>query len=184
MKRFCENFFESAKELRNLRSLVGMAVLVALGVVLTYVSIPINENNRIGLVFLPQALMGMMYGPVAGTLAAAVGDIVGFMIKPTGPYFPGFTFTAMLSSMVYAFFYYRRKPVLWKAIVSKIITTVFLSVMLNTLWVSVLYGNPFIASLWTRLPRIAVSLPIEIIILYLVMGAVSKALAHTRLRIG
>lgn len=184
MKHFCEKFCDSARELRNLRSLAGMAVLVALGVVLTYVSIPINENNRIGLVFLPQALMGMMYGPVAGTLAAAVGDIVGFIIKPTGPYFPGFTFTAMLSSMVYAFFYYRSKPVLWKAIVSKAMTTVLLNVMLNTLWVSVMYGTPFVASLWTRLPRIAVSLPIEIVILYLVMGAVSKALIHSKLRIG
>lgn len=184
MKHFYEKFCDSARELKNLRSLVGMAVLVALSVVLTYVSVPVNENNRIGLVFLPQAMMGMMYGPVAGTLAAAVGDIFAFIIKPTGPYFPGFTFTAMLSSTIYAFFYYRSKPVLWKAIVSKIITTVFLSCMLNTLWISILYGIPFIASLWTRLLRIVVSLPIEIVILYLVMGAVSKALAHSKIRIG
>lgn len=184
MKHFYENLCDSAREFKNLRSIAGMAVLVALSIAMIFVSIPLDQTNRIGLVFLPQALMGMMYGPVAGALAAAVGDIVGVIVKPTGPYFPGFTLTAMLSAMVYAFFYYKSKPTLWKAIVSKAITAVLLSSVLNTLWLTVMYGNPFWVTLLTRLPRLAISLPIEIAILYLVMGAVSKALAHAKIRIG
>ena len=44
-----------------------------------------------------------MFGPVMGFMCGGLGDIIQYIIKPTGPYFPGWTLSAALLglSMVY-----------------------------------------------------------------------------------
>lgn len=46
----------------------------------------------------------MLFGPVVGGIMGGIGDILKFLIKPTGPYFFGYTLNAMLGPVIYGIF--------------------------------------------------------------------------------
>ena len=63
------------------------AVLAALGVVLNAFSIPqVAGIGTISFVYLFMYLSGILLGPLWGGLIAALADILGFLIRPAGPY--------------------------------------------------------------------------------------------------
>ena len=69
------------------RTLVTMALLIALEVVLTRflsINLPIV---RIGFGFLPVAIAAILFGPLWAGIGYAVGDLIGMLIWPTGAYF-------------------------------------------------------------------------------------------------
>ena len=43
----------------------------------------------------------MLFGPGVGGAVGALSDILGYAVRPTGPYFPGFTVTAALSGVIF-----------------------------------------------------------------------------------
>lgn len=65
--------------LRQPRVLTGVAMFVALNVILNYFNIMIGSTLRIGISFLPIAVCGMLYGPIIGGIAGALGDVIGFI---------------------------------------------------------------------------------------------------------
>ncbi len=94
------------------RKLVVCGLLLALSVVLKIVFevyIPIGglPTLRINLTALPIFLSGILAGPVFGFAVGALSDILCFLIKPSGPYFPGFTIvsalTGLLPGLIFAF---------------------------------------------------------------------------------
>ena len=81
----------------NTRTLVTMGLLLALEIVLSRF-LSINAwNIKIGFNFVPVAVAALLYGPLGGAIVAAMGDFLGAILFPIGPYFPGFTFTAFLT---------------------------------------------------------------------------------------
>ena len=112
MKKFLSLFTQSAAELKKLRSLTGIAMLVALNVALSFATIPIGSTMKISISFLAIAIMGMLYGPVAAGMGAALGDILSYLLTPgnsMGAYFFGFTLTAFLGGIVYGIAFYSCK---------------------------------------------------------------------------
>ena len=108
MTTFLQNFKDSSQEFKNVRSLVTAALLIALHTVLAYfVSFQVTPSLRISVSFLANVVTGAMFGPVVGFICGGVGDIVQFVIKPTGPYFWGWTINAALAGLIYAHFYTR-----------------------------------------------------------------------------
>ena len=90
MSILLKNFAFSAKEFRCLKSIVAAALLVALHTVLAvFVSINVTPALRISVSFLANCAIGYMFGPVMGFMCGGLGDIIQYIIKPTGPYFPG-----------------------------------------------------------------------------------------------
>ncbi|NLD18643.1 MAG: folate family ECF transporter S component [Clostridiales bacterium] len=152
--------------------LVIMAFLIALEIILTRFCSINTPILRIGFGFLPIAIMGIKFGPWWAGMGYAVGDILGMLIFPTGAYFPGFTLTAFLTGMVYGLFLYR-KPVTWKRGLPAVIIIIFgLNLFLDTLWLSILMGNGFIALLPARIIKCFVMLPIQLILIPLVWNLV------------
>jgi ECF transporter S component (folate family) len=45
-------------------------------------------------------LSGIILGPVIGFCSGAAADIINFMVKPGGPFFPGFTLVSALSGFI------------------------------------------------------------------------------------
>ena len=74
-----ENVIETLKQPRIL---TGVAMFIALNVILNYFNVMIGNTLRIGISFLPIAVCGMLYGSMIGGIAGAVGDIVGLIITP------------------------------------------------------------------------------------------------------
>lgn len=111
MKTFIKMFMDSAKEFKNLRSVVSVALLVALHTVMAlFLSIQVTTSLRISLSFLANVMIGCMFGPVMGFVAGGLGDLIQFVIKPTGPYFIGWTISAALAGLIYGCFFYGKTP--------------------------------------------------------------------------
>lgn len=145
----------------NTVRLVTIALLIAMEIILTrFLSIN-TPILRLGFGFLPIAVIGMMYGPLWAGAAYAIGDILGANIFPTGDFFPGFTLTTFLSGFVFGFILHGHE-VTWKRSLLASCTVVLLfDLVLNTLWLSILYGNAFMVLLPTRIIKVAFAIPVE-----------------------
>lgn len=111
MTSFFTQFSDSAKEFKNLKSIVVAALLVALHTVMAlFLSIQVTGTLRISISFLANIMVGYMFGPVMGLVCGGLGDIVQFVIKPTGTYFFGWTLNAALAGFIYGCFFYRKAP--------------------------------------------------------------------------
>lgn len=158
------------------RTLVMMALLIALEVILTRflsINLPIV---RIGFGFLPVAIAAILFGPLWAGVGYAIGDILGMLIWPTGAYFPGFTLTAFLVGVTYGLFLYK-KTVTWpRLIVTVSVVVLAFSLVLNTVWLSMLYGKAFMGLLPTRVLQCVILIPVQVLTIKLVYEKVLKNL--------
>lgn len=182
MIKFFKNFAASAKEFKNLKSLIAAALLVAVHTVLAFfLSIQVTPTLRISLSFLANVLIGAMFGPVMGFVCGGVGDIVQFIIKPQGAFFPGWTLNAALACMIYGMFFYNKYPSKafdWKfwgrCIIILTLDTLLVNVFLGTLWCTIMYGKGFWFYFSSRLIKNMVQLPINIILTYYILWFAKK----------
>ena len=163
------------------KKLITLAVLVAMDVVLTRF-LSINAwNTRIGFGFVPMVIAAMMYGPLPAGIVAALADFIGAILFPTGPYFPGFTFSVFLMGIVFGVFLYKDRS-LWRIVVSVLITQFVISLFLTTFWISYLYGAKYVPLLATRVVQsgiISAAQLIVIPILAQMMGRLGKLVQET-----
>ncbi len=87
------------------KNIAYYGLLIALNIILTRIgSIRIGgggvELVRIGFGGYPIIFTGIVFGPLAGGIVGAVGDIIGYFINPMGPYMPHFTMTAALTGII------------------------------------------------------------------------------------
>ncbi len=174
MNILCKKFQDSRKEFKSVRSLVGASLFLALDIVLVFVRLDISPSLQIGFSFIAVALMGMMYGPVVAGLGAGLGDIIKFALKPAGPYFFGFTLNAILGGVIYGIFLYKNKEKLLNIAAAKTSVNILINLVLNTYWLSILYGKAFTVMLIPRVAKNILALPIEIFILYTFIKIVNK----------
>ena len=156
----------SEKKMSRTHQLVVMAMLVAIQVILSRV-LSINLwNLKIGFAFVPIAIAGILLGPVGAGLTGTVADLIGATLLPSGTFFPGFTLTAFITAFGYGFFLHKKQGmtnILGAVLFSEIIGTL----LLNTKWLSILYGTPFMPIFITRVGQ-AVGLGIvEVIVIKL-----------------
>ena len=168
MLQMKKQFADSFEELKNLRTLVVTALLIAIAVVLGFFSVQLTENLKIGFSFIANEL---------------IADIIKYLLKPTGPFFFGFTFNAILGAVIYGVMLYK-KPISFKRILaSKIVVAIVVNVFLNTYWLSMLYGNAFMAILPPRLIKQIIMVPIQSIMLYAVVEVLAKAKVFSAFRV-
>lgn len=164
----------SARSLSSIRTLAVCGVLLSLKLVLNLFTINISALLKIGLAYLPIAAAGMLFGPVVGGTVGALGDLLGYFIFPTGPYFPGFTLSAFLSGFVYGLLLYRRPVKLWRTFTVKALITLLVSFLLNPLWLAMMYGKTFWAAVSVRaLASFAELLP-DTVVLYVLLRVIER----------
>ena len=152
----------------NTRDLCIMALLIALEIVLSrFLSIS-AWNTKIGFAFVPVVIAALLLGPLYAGIVAAMADFLGAILFPSGAYFPGFTLTAFLMGAVYGFFLCR-KQTLPRIVGAVAVHQLLLSLLLNTLWISVLYGSPFAPLLVTRLPQCAILAAVQLAVIPLLI---------------
>lgn len=154
--------------------IVTVALLIALDVILTrFLSIQ-TQFLRIGFGFLPVAIAGVAYGPFWGAVTGAVGDILGMVIYPPAEYFPGFTLTALLTGMIFGFLLHRKASVP-RILIASAIVCVFCNLILDTLWLHIMYGNGFLVLLPARAVKCLLNIPIYTVLIKILWGnALSK----------
>ena len=157
------------------RTLVTIGVLTAIEIVLTRFCSINAWNIRIGFGFVPVAAGAILLGPLAGGAVAALGDFLGAVLFPIGPYFPGFTLTAFLTGIVLGLFLHKKQTP-GRLLGAVAVNQLFLSLLLQSMWISMLYSAPYLPLLATRVVQCAVMIPIQLI----VVGILSKALGRYR----
>ena len=157
------------------KDVVLMGILIATEVVLSrFLSLSL-WNIKIGFAFVPVVIAAFKLGPIKAGTVAALGDFVGAMLFPIGQYFPGFTFTAFLMGMTHGIFLYEKQTTS-RIITGVLINQLIFSLLLNTLWISILYGAPYQAVLVSRLVQTAILVPVQIAVISILNKSASRVL--------
>lgn len=164
---------EEVLTVKNVRKMVLLSLLIAMQIVLTRFFSIHTPIVRIGFSFLPLAIASIMFGPLLGGIAAAVADIIGMMLFPTGgAYFPGFTISAFLTGAIYGILLYKKPKKIYRTSIAVIAIAVFVNIGLGSLWVTMLTGNAIVAILPARIIKSLIMIPIEIIMIQVVWDRV------------
>ncbi len=172
--RLSRKFSDSLASLKHPRTIAISGMLIALNVALSMVTIYITPELRLTLSFLAVALSCMMFGPVAGMIVAASGDIFSFLLHPAGPYFPGFTISEVIGALIMGLLFYECALKLRNIIFARAIITLAVNCVLNTIWLSMLYGSAYSVLFWPRVAKNLIMLPIEIFVCFAVLGVCQK----------
>ena len=148
----------------NTRMIATIAMLVAIEVVLSrFLSIN-TPFVKIGFAFVPCALCAMLFGFGPTVMLEVVADLLGATLFPSGSFFPGFTLTAALRGASYGLLLGKKQtPV--RIGLAVVFNQVVLGLMMNTLWISILYGSSFGALVVTRSVQCLVLIPVEFVVI-------------------
>lgn len=168
----------------NVRMLAYLGLLAAMGVVLATTLRLVNLwNFRISFTFIPVAVAAILFGPTPAALLGALIDVLGALLAPSGVFFPGYTLTAMVQGLIYGLFLYEqpgeerepctRQDVL-RVVGAVLVYTLVCSLGLNTLWISITSGSPFLPLLSTRLVQAAVMTPLQLAVIGLLVPTLRR----------
>lgn len=160
------------------RTLVFSALLTALAVILKIFGIPVTLFGGFikDINLSPSVIMysGMMFGPVIGGIVGALTDILVFLIRPMGGYFPIFTITNALIGIIPGLFFLKKHPAKYPMILlATAVTMTVCSFIINTL---ALIGLGFLPAqiAWFRAASTFLFIPIHAVIIYLLVKATSR----------
>ena len=152
----------------DLKAMVTCAALIAAAIVLSrFLSI------KIGFTFVPVFIAAYLYGPIGGAVVGGIADFIGAILFPIGAYFPGFTLTCVITGAVYGLLLHKKQTPL-RILIAIAIVQLGCGLLVNTYWISVLYGSPFTVLLVTRSVQCLIMIPVE----FIVIGAMSRLLAR------
>lgn len=169
-----QKFKDSLGEFKNIKVLCAIGMLGALSIIINNFSIQIGDFLKIGFASECNVLVDCLFGPAAGAIFGAGMDILKFLIKPTGPFFWGWTFSAALAGVIIGFGLYRKKITFWRVLIVRLINSIIINVILGTYWLDVMYGKGFIALLPGRLIKNVAMVPIEALIFVAIYKAIEK----------
>ncbi|MCL2573427.1 MAG: folate family ECF transporter S component [Defluviitaleaceae bacterium] len=148
--------------------LTTIGLMVAMAVVFrSYLAIMVTPQFRLSFEFLPIAIIAMKYGPWKAGTAYMMVDLIAFWLFPRGIYFPGFTFTAFLAGSAYGFFLYKKPTNNLNAALAAIAVVVFIQLGLETLWLSIMFGDAYMVLLGGRIIRTVIMLPLQFVVIKL-----------------
>lgn len=171
----------AAGELKNLRVLVFCALMIAAAIALGLFSVPLATNLKLSVSFVARALAALVGGPVVGILYGVAEDVLGWVLHPGGPFFPGYTLNTVLAVVAYALFFYRSRLTVWRIIAAKAIATFPISVGLGCLWSQMLYGKGYLYYLVKSLIKNTLYFPIQVLLLVIVFQALLPAMKRMHL---
>ncbi|SFO54518.1 MULTISPECIES: folate family ECF transporter S component [Pseudobutyrivibrio] len=166
------------KKLTNTKTLTAAAMLSALGIVLGFFKIPINQLIEIRFGALPIEMAGQLFGPAVAGVVGGITDIGGYLVKPTGPFFPGFTFSSIVGGIIFGLMLHNKKITFARVLATQVVYTIVVGIILNSYWLDVLYfQNGYFATIMARLPKELIMIPIMSVIYY----SIVKAFGRTRI---
>ncbi len=168
----------SAKNAANIRCIALAGMFAALSVVLGYLKLPLSPDNRISFGFIATASAGYLLGPVPAAVMAMAADVLGYILNPSGgAFFPGFTLSAGIGGFVYGLLLYRQpiKKILIPVIIAVFVNTLFVNIILNTWFLSVMYQKAMAVFKYARIIKNAVQFPVHVTVITAVLTAAEKS---------
>ena len=150
-------------------SLTLAAMFIALNIVCTrFLAVYTPDKAfRISLQFLPDALCGMILGPVWAMVSCVAADLLGMTLNSAGTmYYPGFTLSAAVQGLLFGLILYKGRKSLKSCLLAVLAVTVVVDAGLNCVWLHDLYGTDWKALFSLRLPILALLFPVKTAVLY------------------
>ena len=102
-------------------------------------------------------------------------DILKYIINPSGAFFFGFTFNAILAGVIYGAFWYKRPLSFARVMAARLVVIVVCNLLLNTLWLSMLSGKGFLVLLGPRVLKNLIMWPVDSLVFVMVAGALERS---------
>ncbi len=167
MKKFAVCCQLSLKEMKQVKTLTTAAMLMAVSVVLGYFTIEAGPYLKIGFGTIVNQFVYYLFGPVAGAVYGGVLDIVKYIVKPSGAFFPGFTLDAMIGGVIYGTVLYRKPLTFRRALIANLLVALVCNVFFNTLWLSMMSGKAMVVLLPMRLIKNLIKWPVDAALFYI-----------------
>lgn len=123
---------DAVAELKDIHMLVFAALLIALKLVMKQFAIPITPFLKINVSFFVTALGAMVYGPVMACLCGFITDVLGYLIRPDGIFFPPYMITEAAGGVVFALYLYRARTTTLRVMLSRFTISLGVNVILQT----------------------------------------------------
>lgn len=159
------------------RIIIISGFLIALNVVLSRI---ITIPGIINFGGFPIIFAGVIFGPAVGGIVGAVGDIVSFIVRLTGPFMPHFVLTSALTGIIPGILMKLLKAEgndfpFWKIFLSILVGQVITSVLMVPYFRNILFAHPFILTMTKATTKQAVNIPAYAILIKVLAESLSKA---------
>lgn len=165
---------------KNKRIILAAICLAMLIVLSRFLSIK-TPILKISFAFVPTMLCATYLGWKWSVLINILGDLVGALLFPTGPYFVGYTITTAIAGLIYGILLYKSTPTaiperkfIFRTIASVILVAVIVNMGLNTLCLSITMGKAFLPLFWMRLLKQIIMVPVHIVIFLFIEKALQE----------
>ena len=161
------------------KRLAYLGVMTAIAVITNCFSITVNSGaNSISFNYVICSLAGIFFGPVSGGIVGLLGDLIGCLIAPKGPFNPFIMVASALIGVLSGLaFKIPKVNVYFKIIIGYLLIFVVCTLGLNTfgLWFFYAQGKKsFIVYLIGRAPFQAINIAINVVITYLLYIPLKK----------
>ncbi|MEY8445869.1 folate family ECF transporter S component [Enterococcus ratti] len=152
------------------RMIATMGLLIALMVALSRLVAIETPFIKVSVTFIPQMVMGILFGPLWSGLGGVLADLVGMALFSKTAFFIGFTLNAFIEGAIYGFFFYRKEITWKKSLLATLSVTLLINLILTPLWLAMMYHVPLFSwVVWApRLLKTVIWIPIQTIAMYYV----------------
>ena len=162
------------------KTMAVLSILLAMEVIIArFGTIRPSESIKLSLDFVPVAAAAILYGTVPAVVMSILADVLGAFLFPVGPFFPGFTVTAALTGLIYGLFLHK-KQTFPRILCAVLLQQIICSLLINTYWLRMLYGLPYIPTLLARLVQTGIMTAIQLALIPILANSL-KPLKRNRI---
>lgn len=144
------------------RTMAILSILLALEVIIArFGTIRPSESIKLSLDFIPVVVAAILFGPVPAVIMSILADVLGAFLFPVGPFFPGFTLTAAVTGLIYGLLLHKSQS-FPRVLIAVGLQQAVCSLLLNTFWLHVLYGLPYLPTMAARLIQFALMIALQL----------------------
>ncbi len=178
------SFYKSAlKELKTIKKLVLLAILFAIQLISTLITIPSGFSNLgVSIGYLIFATISTLYGPFIGLIIGFFSDILSFFIQPSGVFFFGYTLSAMLAGLTYGMTLYKTKITFTKCLFTRVIVNLVINSLIGSYWWWIISSKSFNILdyiLFIALPKNLVYLLPQSIMMYILFRVLARVFKYS-----
>ena len=147
------------------RKMLILALLMAINVAISSLFIEVGPNLRLYFTYIVNMIVAANFSLPLVITYAIVEDFIAFFLFPSGPFFLGYTITAVVGCVIYHIFLHKEIN-LKNIIISKTLVNIFVNIGLNSLWSSMLFSKGYIYYFSKSVVKNLLMLPIEVMVFY------------------
>ena len=157
------------------RKMLILALLMAINVAISSMFIEVGPNLRLYFTYIVNMIVAANFSLPLVITYAIVEDFIAFFLFPSGPFFLGYTITAVAGCVIYHIFLHKEIN-LKNIIISKTLVNIFVNIGLNSLWSSMLFSKGYIYYFSKSVVKNLLMLPIEKRVFYTIYKLIKPLL--------